>query len=859
MAAPASAAAPLTAAGQREAMFEAADLNHRVDALISAGKYQEALPLALRAVALKENLTDYSSEYMVISLRVLGQVYTGLGMDDDALRVYLRAFDTAEQAMGLNHARRAEAMVDLAGAHESLGNFDKALTMVRRALSILELGAERESYDTAVALSALADMYIRLNKYREAEPLLERALAIQTRLGSGESLNDKSVLTTLASVRQHLGKPESALPLLQRALAISEKWKGPDHPDTAAVLNDLALCCHENQWLSGLELLVRAMTITQDALGPDHPATVVSYANLALTYLEASELDLSRRLLQKALTAGRLGLNSEQRQFVLAATGRYFVEEKIPVTAILFYKMAVNTTQEIRSKTSSEKLHKALLKKNENLYKTLADLLLTEGRLPEAQRVLAMLKEDEYRDFIRRSADAGGNVSRIGYTGAEQRWASRLEELLGAIAHLALQGKSRRQPSVDGDDGALPASSQMMKSLKQQVVQLINDMTWQLPAEHARAAAFEPASDVEPLESIEKNTAQISYLLLGKRLRILVARPGRHVAVDVPIDESVLYPKLVAFRSALENPKQDPLPSAIELYRILFKPVEKELRGATTLVLSLDGALRYIPFAALHDGKRYLVQRYRIALRTAATGNRKNLPRPKELVIAGLGVTQAHPGFKALPGVRQELEGILSAVGLTGKIYLDQEFTARRLQETLKRNFSVLHIASHFQFSPGAESDSFLLLGDGTRLSLQDLRKGDYRFDSIDLLTLSACATAMEGGLDIGGREIEGLAVVAQRKGAQSVIATLWPIDDGGTAAFMKTLYLARLSVRMDKAGALQAAQLALLQGRAAKKSSDKKAGRRSAAAIDAGAKSTAGSYSHPSYWAPFILMGDWR
>lgn len=850
----ASASAVLTSEEQRKAMFESVDLNHQVNALISKGKYREALPFALRAVALLENVTEYSNVYLVVDLRVLGQVYTALDMKSEALQVYQRAFDLTEQEVGLNHARRAEVMVELAGVHESLGNFDKALAMVRRALSILENAAERESYDTAIALTALADMMVRLNLYREAEPLLERALAIQTRLGSGESLNDKAVLMALASVRQELGKPAAALPLLQRALAISEKWKGPRHPDTASVLNDLALCCHEGDWLAGLGLLVRAMIMTQDALGTDHPATAVSYANLAFAYLQAREFDLSRRLVQKALAAGGIGPDSEERKFVLAANGRYFAARKNRAVAILFFKMAVNTTQDIRAKTSSEKLHKALLQKNENLYRILADLLIAEGRLPEAQRVLAILKEDEYRDFIRRSAAEPGDVSRIAYTGAEQGWVTRLESLLGSIVRIATDSGS---PEKVRDAAA--ASTSQMDSLKEQVETLIADMASQLPKTQKRATNLHRADSKPQPAEIGKGTAQVSYLMLGKRLRILVTRFGRHVAVDVPIDESVLYPKLVAFRKALENPKQDPRPSAGELYRILVKPIEKELGGVTTLVLSLDGALRYIPFSALHDGKRYMVQRYRIALRTAAGGATTNPPRTKEQTVAGLGVTRAYPGFAALPGVRQELEGILSAVGLAGEIHLDQDFTAQRLQEALKRNFSTLHIASHFQFSPGTESDSFLLLGDGTRLSLQDLRRGDYRFDSIDLLTLSACTTAMAGGRDSEGREVEGLAVLAQRKGARSVIATLWEISDGGTVAFMKTLYGARQNPRMDKAGALQAAQMELLKGGAMNAPDRTDNARGSASAVGTEAKPAGKIFTHPFYWAPFVLMGDWH
>ena len=125
------------------------------------------------------------------------------------------------------------------------------------------------------------------------------------------------------------------------------------------------------------------------------------------------------------------------------------------------------------------------------------------------------------------------------------------------------------------------------------------------------------------------------------------------------------------------------------------------------------------------------------------------------------------------------------------------------------------------------------MLGDGKHLSLRELRESEYRFDHLDLLTLSACETAMFGGREADGREVDGFGALAQRKGAKGVLATLWPIADDSTAQLMQSFYRIRERQGLSKAEALRQAQLELLRGSQNKE------------------------YEHPFYWAAFILMGS--
>ncbi len=339
------------------------------------------------------------------------------------------------------------------------------------------------------------------------------------------------------------------------------------------------------------------------------------------------------------------------------------------------------------------------------------------------------------------------------------------------------------------------------------------------------------------LADLPDATVLLQIYLLNDQVHWLLSTPAVQLARQAPALTQELNRQVAEYRRQLRDPKSDPPPAAQALYRLLLAPVAQDLEqaGAKTVMLSLDGSLRYLPFGALHDGQRYAVQRWNLPLYTSIQRDRLREPARPSWTVAGMGVTRPLGGFDPLPGVRLEMAGIVrqgSAGVLPGELYLDEAFTAARLREVAQRRFPLLHVASHFRFSPGTEVNSFLLLGDGQQLTLGDLRTQGFRFDGVDMLTLSACETGLGGGRDEQGREIEGFGVIAQQLGAQAVLASLWPVADHSTAVLMADLYRQREGGRRNRIEALRAAQTALM---------------------------ARPGYAHPFYWAPFVLMGNWR
>jgi len=169
---------------------------------------------------------------------------------------------------------------------------------------------------------------------------------------------------------------------------------------------------------------------------------------------------------------------------------------------------------------------------------------------------------------------------------------------------------------------------------------------------------------------------------------------------------------------------------------------------------------------------------------------------------------------------------------LPGEGFADGAFTTQRFETSLEapHSYRVLHVGTHFSLRPGNAMRSFLVLGDGSRLMLDRLAGLD--FTGLDLVTLSACQTAMGGGRTDDGREIEGLSAIVQQRGAKQVIASLWRVEDESTAQLMHGMYLALAAHSTDVAGALQQAQ------------------QRLRAQVSAGRH----PYAHPYYWAGFVV-----
>jgi CHAT domain-containing protein len=386
-------------------------------------------------------------------------------------------------------------------------------------------------------------------------------------------------------------------------------------------------------------------------------------------------------------------------------------------------------------------------------------------------------------------------------------------------------------------------------------------------AEDERAFELAKTSAMQgTLRQFGPNTVALFTLVAEKRIVTMLVTEGARKVYQYPIERKEVNRKMAELRRALENPARDPVPLAQNAYQMIFSEKLREdldRIGVQTILWSLDGTLRYVPVTALHDGERYLGQVYRHALMTPES--RESLQRevPAEWEGVGFGATRGGAGFTPLPAVRGELEGIFkqqreAPQPVLGKAFLDEGFTEESFLQPGRRVNSV-HVASHFDSRPGDAENSKLLLGNGKTLSMLELAKSSRLFDDVSLLTLSACQTGLANKGDEDGREVDSLANIGQQLGAHAVLASLWNVNDQSTALFMREFYRVRQAEGLTKAEAIRRTQAAFIEGKIQGKGCAGRFPGNVPAAAPGYQCEEARPYAHPYYWAPFVLMGNFR
>lgn len=292
-------------------------------------------------------------------------------------------------------------------------------------------------------------------------------------------------------------------------------------------------------------------------------------------------------------------------------------------------------------------------------------------------------------------------------------------------------------------------------------------------------------------------------------------------------------------------------PPARLIYDWIFKPLDSylEAENIDTLLLCTGPKLRSLPFAALHDGDKFVIEKYNLALIPAFSLTDTSYQAQPDRQVLAMG-TSTFANLPSLPGVAIELETIVPKLW-PGRKITDQDFTVANLQDVHQREgFEIIHIASHSEFTSGSPEDSFIQFSD-RRLSLAQIEELNLELPPVDLLVLSACQTAL------GDEDAEyGFAGLAMQAGVKSALASLWAIDDIGTVVLMSDFYQ-QLKSTPSKSAALRQAQMNLLQR---KIFVEKDQIQGLDVAVDLAQIISAKQnqdFTHPYYWAGFTLIGN--
>jgi CHAT domain-containing protein/tetratricopeptide (TPR) repeat protein len=772
------------------------------------GRYREALPYYQEALAIDER--ENLKPSMCQDLGNLGLCFAGLGRLPESLASFDRAMALARET-----GQRKEESDWHKGKGRTLlrsGKYDAALSEYRLSTQVYEqAGLQRELVE---ALQDLGELHVLLGDSSSAENEFQRALEISRKIGHPRGANNS--LVALAGIEWRRKRYPQAASLYQEAL--SRARQSGDQEQAGNSLTQLALTDRDlgrtgEAIRLGLEALDIARRTGAKALESEalyslaEAERTAGRAAAALDHYTTG--DKVAQLLGDPDLAWRYGYGEGQ---VLEALDR--AED-----AVKAYERAATVIESARAELREERFRAGYLEDKYQVYVSLVRLLLQLGRTAQAFHYSERLRAQSYASLL-------NNTRPKARTDAERELRERILQLQRSIDEENAKSPSdRRAAKVDSYSAELAQAERAYQNL-------LDDLRSSDP-EYALARSLTTPSPEDLQRRLGADAAIIEYVAAEDTLAIFFITAHRLQATVVPAQRSDLASKVELLRDLVNregaNDWQRP---AFSLRRALIDPLEKAgwLRGITRLYVVPHAALHYLPFGLLptgvESGARTLVEDYAIAYLPAAAALRRRADReaPSTLLAAA-------PEVAKLRYAKEEARAVSEFFPRQNEVLIGTDATETAFKRDASR-YRVIHIATHGYLNRLNPLFSSLALqadpaNDG-RLEVHEIL--DLRLRS-QLVTLSACDTALGSGYFAevpAGEEFVGLTRAFLYAGSPAVLATLWQVNDRSTLDFMRSFYQQREA--RGAAIALAEAQRKMIH--------------------------SGGRYSHPYFWAPFVLVG---
>jgi CHAT domain-containing protein/tetratricopeptide (TPR) repeat protein len=781
-----------------------------------------------RSVAIRRKLVTDNPVELSSYVNELGTVNMRLGDYARAEQCHLEALALVEKAVGPESGYVGAVLNNLGIVYQKKGDLDRAESCLERALAIFLPSSDPK--DAAFPLTNLGQIYEAKGDFARAEATYNRVLAIN---GNAETsdINNAGLFLKMSRLYRRAKRYEEAEGLARRTLLAVERrfGSGGNNQLVAGAIRELAVVCSDTGRTAEAMALFRRLLVSDEAsLGRYHPdiaATLQDLTTLAWSAGDTSEAEALLARLQDTrehFLALNLAVGSERQRLLHLDLYAHDVD-----LAISF---------NIRSAASSAAaarlaLETVLRRKGRTADATAASIEAARRRAsPEQLRLF-----DELGDA--RSELAALTLSERGALGADQRrkrldeTAARVDDLERRLAATSAEYRARFQSVTLGEvRGAIPPDSALVEFA---VYQPFDPITRTYGA--ARYVVYTLS-----------NTGEPQFADLGD------AESINRLAHD--------------FRARLADPQADVdatlRPLARELDERVMRPVRQLTENATRLLVSPDGALNLVPFAAFVDeGNNYLIERYAISYLTSGRdllrfGKHVESAQPA-LIVANpdfqtaapvtkplnpertRAVNLANPNFLPLPGTEEESRVVGRLI--PGSVVLTRGRATKAAVERTRAPW-LLHVATHGFFVPDATRIEDPLLRSGLALAganRRDAGRGDGLLTALEvsgldlwgtqLVVLSACDTGV--GDVRTGEGVYGLRRALVLAGSETQVLSLWDVDDIATRDLMRGYYTALLA-GTGRAEALRSVQIKML---------------------------SSGRRKHPAYWAGFITSGDWR
>ncbi|MBE7385088.1 MAG: tetratricopeptide repeat protein [Leptolyngbya sp. SIO1E4] len=910
------------ASAAEQAQQRAIHLNQQAFERYQQGRYEEAESFLQQSLEILRGQLGERHPDVATNLNNLAGLYQVQGRYGEAETLFQQALEIYQEQLGKHHPDVATNLSNLAGLYQVQGRYGEAETLFQQALEIQREQLEEHDPNFATSLNNLANLHRLQGRYGEAETLFQQALEIyQEQLGKHHP-DVATSLNNLAALYQVQGRYGEAEPLFQQALEIRREHLGEHHPILATSLNNLAVLYTDQGYYREAEpLFQQALEIQREQLGEHHPDVATSLNNLALLYHEQGRFGEAEPLFQQALEIRREHLGEHYPDVATSLNnlaGLYDAQGRHG-EAIPYLKAGLEIEEwnlELNLVTLTETQRQAYAATIAHTTDRAVSLSLqANDAAPDAQPLaLTTLLRRKGRVL-----DTGTNslqVLRQNLTPADQVTLDEFTTVRQQLATLTFNPPADLPPEQYRSQLAqLEAqAADLEKTLAQRSAVFRAETE---PVEIAAVQAQIPANGVliEFTRYRPFNAANPTNFWGNDRYAVYLLFPdGRIEAIDLgdaaEIDAAVQsFTRLLQDRSTdLKRTGAAPRirPGVVEqvtgdIKTLVFDPIAPYLQDTKHLLISPDGQLNLLPFEALQPetGGDYLVQQYQISYLNSGRDLLKfNLTEPSRnpaVIVAnpdydtatdalsrslGEGQEERATGVAGrrstelsqlqvgpLPGTAAEARAIEPL--LPNATFLTEGQATENVLKTVQSP-RILHIATHGFFLADVEppiaggssglgaitSDNSLasaapvgrpienpllrsglaLAGFNTRTSGNEdgvftaLEAANLNLFGTQLVVLSACDTGL--GDIASGEGVYGLRRAFSIAGAETQLMSLWQVSDFGTQSLMARYY-ENLTDGMGRSEALREVQLEMI--------------------------AEGGQYSHPYYWAAFILAGNWQ
>ena len=677
--------------------------------------------------------------------------------------------------------------------------------------------------------------------------------------GFGDRYSESVSLRRLGRIASKLGQYEEANQYLEESLKISKSLNHPYYIGTS---------------LYG---------IGDNLLRMNKPDEAVKYLNEALKYLNMSDRYFWRRFcyLSLGICYMRLNKNVEAKKSLESSIqvavkagdpdpqwraygflGTIAEKEVNNQKAFEYYAEAISIIESMRAKFADPSLKTIFMKDKSRVYERMIQLLYKMQRTPEALHYLERARARVMLDMLAEKNLSSKHKEENELLNQEQALRKRIEEVSMSQEKISFERPQGPEEEISEPQKLEKPISELGRLQSQQ--RAILEKLERLNSELASLVSINPLKANEIQELLDNDTILIEYFIGTENRFIFLVTKGKVIAVPLGTDPEKLFQKIREFRAkAVEGITLDRLLSKAyerplsDLYEMLIQPIEKESVGKRNLIIVPHGMLHYLPFQALLSrDRKYLIESFSISYLPSATvlkyARGKNRGNRVDLFAAGNPVTKLPP----LPAAEEEVQEV--AALFEKKLLLTGRQATKNSTKIQSPKYDLLHLSTHgemiesnplksnLRFTPSERDDGKLTVNEIFDMEIK-----------ANLVTLSACETALvkgETGDFPQGDDLVGLSRAFIHAGAPSVVASLWKVSDDSTVQLMRNFYQNLKS--MPKAEALRKAQMDLM--RSTVRFTVTRAGGGVIQPTQKGSEEAI-ACSHPFFWAPFILLGDWR